>query len=271
MSPRRTRLAVERREAAVSKLAANLKTRHSPRLTMLGVVSCAAGAGFLASAVMLWMGMRYMPVRYALAGMAGYGVFLAMMNVWLGRHARVSTFERVTDVVNPLDVPGDVFLGGSRAAGRVADGLFKGGRSGGAGASASFDAAGVAPQMPPVPLMMGGPVERGSSKGFSLDDLDLDEGAKVLPLLAVVAIAAGLIACASVVWSAPQMLAELLVDGAVAGAAYQRLRATTVDWTFGVMRRTWLPATFIVVTFVLLGYAGHYFSPGADSIGDFFR
>ena len=168
MSPRRTRLAVERREAAVSKLAANLRRRHSPRLTMLGVVSCAAGAGFLASAVMLWMGMRYMPVRYALAGIAGYGVFLAMMNVWLGRHARVSTFERVTDVVNPLEIPSEVFRGGSRAAGRVADVFFKGGRSGGAGASASFDAGGVAPQMPPAPLMMVGQTEGGSSKGLSL-------------------------------------------------------------------------------------------------------
>ena len=106
-----------------------------------------------------------MPVRYALAGMAGYGLFLVMMNVWLGRHAMVSTFDRVTDVVNPLDIPVDVFRGGSNAAGRVADGLFRGGRSGGAGASASFDSAGVVPQMQPIPLMMSRPVPQGLYAG----------------------------------------------------------------------------------------------------------
>jgi hypothetical protein len=109
---------------------------------------------------------------------------------------------------------------------------------------------------------------KGSSKGFSLD---LDDADGVLPLLAVVAIVVGLVACVSVIWSAPQMLGELLADGAAAGAAYKGLRSSAGDWTFGVIRRTWLPATAILVTFVLLGIAGHHFKPGADSIGDFFR
>ena len=116
--------------------------------------------------------------------------------------------------------------------------------------------------------MMSTPVEKGSSKGFSLD---LDDADGVMPVLAVIAIVAGLVACASVVWSAPQMLAELAADGAIAGAAYQGMKASGADWTFGVVRRTWLPATVITVTFVLLGVAGHSLQPGADSIGDFFR
>lgn len=237
---------------------------------MLVVVSCAAGAGFLTSALLLWLGLRYMPVRYAIAGFAGYGVFLALMNRWLGYHAESAVVDTLVDAGNALDLPGGLFRGGSRVAERAADGFFRGGRSGGAGASASFDSAGVAPPVNPPPLLMGTHADKGSSKGLSLD-LDLDDGVKVLPLLAIVAIIAGLVACASVIWSAPQMLAELLVDGAVAGAAYQRLRGSTGDWTFGVVRRTWLPATAIIVIFVLLGYAGHHFKPEADSIGDFFR
>ena len=122
--------------------------------------------------------------------------------------------------------------------------------------------------MNPAPLLMSTSAEKGSSKGFSLD---LDDAKGALPLIAAIAIIAGLIACASVIWQAPQMLAELLADGAAAGAAYQGLRASRGDWTFGVVRRTWLPAAAILVTFVLLGVAGHYLKPGADSIGDFFR
>lgn len=270
MPPAHRRAATDNRQHAVDKLAADLRRRHSPRLTMMVVVLCAAGVGFLASAVMLWMGLRYMPVRYALASLAGYGVFLGLMNRWLGHHSRSAVVDGIVDAATPIDIPGGLFRGGSRVAERAADGLFRGGRSGGAGASASFDAPGVAPPVNPAPLMLSSHADKGSSKGLSLD-LDLDDGVKVLPVLAIIAIVAGLVACASVIWTAPQMMAELLVDGAVAGAAYQRLHASTRDWTFDVARRTWLPASAIILTFVLLGVAGHYFKPGADSIGDFFR
>jgi hypothetical protein len=239
----------------------------STRLIMLLVVSGAAAAGFLSSAIMLWMGLRFMPARYALAWLAGYSVFLILMNRWLGHHHRSTLVEDLADAGTSIDLPGGLFQGGSRAAGRTADGVFRGGRSGGGGASASFDAMGAAPPNPVLPVL-GSRAEKGSSKGFSLD---LDDADGALPLLAVVAIVVGLIACVSVIWSAPQMLGELLADGAAAGAAYQGLRHSGSDWTLGVIRRTWLPATVILVTFVLLGFAGRHFKPGADSIGDFFR
>jgi hypothetical protein len=236
---------------------------------MLLVVVCAAGVGFLSSALMLWMRISYMPVRYGVAGLLGYAVFLGLMNRWLGYHAKVSAFDRATDVIDPLDIGEGLLRSGASVARRTAEGVFGGGRSGGAGASASFDAAGMTSSMPPPPVLLAASSGGGSSKGSSLN-LDLDD-VGVLPVLAIVAIGAGIVACASVVISAPQMLAELMVDGAVAGAAYQQLKGSTKDWTFDVFRRTWLPATVIIVTFVLLGVAGHLLKPGADSIGDFFR
>ena len=121
--------------------------------------------------------------------------------------------------------------------------------------------------MNPAPLLMNTGASKGSSKGFSLD---LDDGA-LMPVLAVIAIVAGLAACATVIWQAPQMLAELIVDGTVAGAAYRGLRTSAGNWTAGVIQRTWLPATALIGIFVLLGVAGQYIEPGADSIGDFFR
>lgn len=248
-------------------MARNQPGNASARLIMLLVVSGAAAGGFLSSAIMLWMGLRDMPARYALATLIGYGVFLILMNRWLGHQHRRTLVEDLADAGTSLDLPGGLLRGSSRAAGRAADGLFRGGRSGGGGASASFDTAGAASSNP-VPLLMSTHAEKGSSKGFSLD---LDDADGALPLLAVVAIVVGLVACISVIWSAPQMLAELLADGAAAGAAYQGLRHSGGDWTFGVIRRTWLPATVILVTFVLLGFAGLYFKPEADSIGDFFR
>jgi hypothetical protein len=235
---------------------------------MLLVVSGAAAFAFLSSVVMLWMGLRYMPVRYALAGLAGYGVFLVLMNRWLGQRLRSTVVDTIDTVDTTFNVSGGLLRSGSRVAERTADDLFRGGRSGGGGASASFDSVGAPPPVNPAPLLMSTSANEGSSKGFSLDLGDSDG---VLPVLAVVAIIAGLVACGSVIWQSPQMLTELLADGAAAGAAYKGLRAAGTDWTFGVVRRTWLPAVAIIVTFVLLGIAGHYFKPGADSIGDFFR
>ena len=270
MTPARKRNLIEERRQKAAQLAATLERRHSTRLIMLLVVSGAAAIGFLSSAVMLWMGMRYMPVRYALAGLAGYGVFLVLMNKWLGHHSRSSLLERAADIGDSLDLPGELLRGGSRVGKRAADGIFGGGRSGGGGASASFDAPGVAPQVQPLPIMASTAGDKGSSKGFSLDSLDFDDADDALPLIAVIAIVAALIACASVVWQAPQMLGELLADGAVAGTAYRGMRQMG-GWTPAVMRRTFFPAAIIILIFVLLGIAGHELKPDADSIGDFFR
>jgi hypothetical protein len=240
---------------------------NSTRLIMMLVVFGSAVVGFLASVVLHWMGLRYMPFRYALACLAGYGVFLSLMNRWLGHHSESWLVDRATDVLNPLDVADGVVRSGSRSVGRAVDGLFRGGRSGGGGASASFDVAGSAPEVQPVPLVMSNSAGSGRSTGSSLDLGDADDA---LPLIAIVGIAAVVVACASVIWQSPQMLTELLADGAVAGVAYKGLRASG-NWTVGVMRRTWLPALAIFAIFVLLGVAGHALSPTADSIGDFFR
>lgn len=264
MTAARKQNPIETRRHKAAQLAATMVRPHSARLIMLLVVSGAAAVAFLSSAVMLWMGMRYMPVRYAIAGLAGYGAFLALMNLWLGHHFRSSLLDRGADI--GLDLPGDLVRGGSRAGGRAADSLFQGGRSGGGGASASFDA----PQAQPLPIIASSRGSEGSSSRFSLDSLDFDDAEDVLPVLAVIAIVAFLVACASVVWQAPQMLAELLADGAVAGTAYRGMRHMRA-WTPAVMRRTFFPAAIIILVFVLLGIAGHELEPTADSLGDFFR
>lgn len=104
MAPARKRPATESRQEAVARLAAKLKRHHSPRLTMLLVVACAAGVAFLSSALMLWMRIHYMPVRYAIAGALGYVVFVALMNRWLGRHAEHAAANSLIDSADIVDV-----------------------------------------------------------------------------------------------------------------------------------------------------------------------
>jgi hypothetical protein len=253
--------------ARVHRLAALLERRYSPRATMLAVVIAAGATGFLISALLLWSGLRSMPLRYALACAAGYAAFLGLMTWWLRRpratHDRASIVETAADII---DVPDPVIRGTSRSSTGAGEVLFGGGRSGGAGASSAFEVAGVAPARPPnvVPTRAAG----SSELRF---DMDNDLGKLLLPILAVAAIVVAFGACASVVWQAPHLLAEVIVDAAVSGGAYGRLRTLKTDWTFGVFRRTWVPALLITVLFVGLGWACQFYAPEADSIGDVFR
>lgn len=233
----------------VSRLAARFERSQAVRLTMLLVVSFAATAGFLTSVGLLWAGVSYMPIRYTLACVVGYGLFLALMHRWLGSRANRTEDQPFVDAaVDSLTV--DVPVPSWKGTG-TPGGVFEGGRSGGGGASAAFAPSSSVP----------------SSPGWT-PAVD-DEGLTLLPVLAVGAIAIGLLAVCGVVWSAPQLIAEVLVDGAIAGGAYRRLRQST--WTGGIVRRTWKPMLALAVVFVVVGFAGHYFKPGSDSIGDLFR
>ncbi len=237
---------------------------------MFMIVSGAATTAFLSSVLMLAAGLRYMPVRYALASLLGYAVFVWLVRGWLAAQDRREANQRLVgnsvdavDVLNVTDLPGTVIRTVGRGGRPAPADIFQGGQSGGGGATAVFGG-GPAP-MPMVPM----PPVSDSADGLSwAADLD-DDGLKLLPLFAVAAIAVGLFAAGCVVWSAPQLLAEILVDGAIAGQAYRGLRKG--NWTGGVLRRTWKPMLAVFLAFVLLGFAGHYVDPAADSIGDFFR
>ena len=67
----------------VDRLARQLEHEHPIRLQMLAVVTLAGLAGFLVSFVLLHLGLTVMVVRYAIATLAGYGVFVVCVRVWL--------------------------------------------------------------------------------------------------------------------------------------------------------------------------------------------
>lgn len=244
---------------------------------MLLILVLTGGFGFFASWSLLELGISALWIRYPLAVVLAYGVFLLLLRLWLAyqRRRRGSTGDSVdlSDLLDPglLDVGGGVARGAGTA-GRIAGG---GGRFGGAGASGSYQGA--------VPLPVGEPQmatsaagEYGSSGagdavGSLFDLAAADEG--TIPILVVVLILAAafslVLLAGYVVWIAPALLAELLVDGLVVAALSHRLhRIDSPSWTRGVLRRTWLPAAGMAL---LLGFTGYVFQrldPSIRSIGD---
>jgi hypothetical protein len=101
-------------------------------------------------------------------------------------------------------------------------------------------------------------------------DLDL-EGLFVI-LLALLLALGGLFAIGYLVYAAPALLAEVMLDAALVGAVSARLRAhETQWWASGVLRRTLLPASALVLCVSLAGYVFSIAAPDARSIGGVVR
>ena len=62
--------------------------RSLPRVQMSLILAATGAAGFVASFVMLHLGVWRMWVRYPLAVLFAYGVFIVLLRVWLLLHGR---------------------------------------------------------------------------------------------------------------------------------------------------------------------------------------
>jgi hypothetical protein len=95
-------------------------------------------------------------------------------------------------------------------------------------------------------------------------------------VLAVVALAlailAGLVVSFYVVWAAPALLAEILVDGLLVAGLYKRVKhAERRHWLRAAVRRTILPVALTVASFTAAGYAMQRAVPEARSVGEFWK
>jgi hypothetical protein len=101
-------------------------------------------------------------------------------------------------------------------------------------------------------------------------DLDLEEG--WLLVIAVVAILGGLFATLYVIYIAPALLAEILVDGVLVTGLYKQLKKIEQrHWLRAAVRRTLLPAILATILFTVAGYAMQKAVPEAHSIGEVWK
>lgn len=238
------------RAQALARVEHHLRRHGFPRLQMLFLVTLTGGFGLLASFCMLRLGLDAMALRYPLALACAYLFFLFLIWLWLRTSAQ--DHQDIPDLSGlvPSDLPGapraDFASGG-------------GGDFGGGGASASFDASPVACSAPAEAAA--NPFSEAASSVGDADELAIP--------LAVVALAVGLaFASLYVVYIAPILFAEVLVDGLLAYALFRHLKAEDRPfWLATAMRRTLLPFALTAVFLSVTGMAMSWYAPGANSIG----
>jgi hypothetical protein len=250
-----SRQKITSRAALIERVKRELEGRGYPRLQMFLLVSLTGGAGFLASYGLLYAGLTSLAIRYGLAVAIAYAVFLLLLWLWLRTDA--DTYEGFDEaVVEILDaIPErDTRLAHKDFAG---DGQF-----GGSGASGTWDGdAEPLVELPDIPL---------SSANIS-DVADADEFA--IPLAVVIAVAivvvTVLLAAASVVYSAPILFAELLVDGLLSATLYRRLRRLGPrHWLQSAVRRTIVPFAITAVLAIIGGWALTLYAPGSRTLAE---
>ncbi len=256
------------RERIVAEITGRIS---GPRIQISIILALTALAAFATSAILLRFGLTEMGIRYPFAAIAGYVVFLFLLRIWiwLQNDDPVSDVDLASDLVIP-----NFDLGGSPSgSGTSPDTLFGGGggdfAGGGAGGAWSEPEAPI----PARAAFLASPSSSTSSSATSgsggLDlDLDLDDGVALLIVIVVVLLVFS--ALIYVVWIAPVLLAELVVDAAVVGTLYRPVKnIERRHWLLTALKKTGLAALFIVFLCLVGGIAMEAAVPEAVTIGQF--
>ena len=254
-----------------------LRDHGSPRLVMSMMLASTIGCGFITSITLHRIGLGAPIVRYPLAVLAGWAVFLTLVSVWVWwqRRENVRADERAdierSSVLGGKSSP-DWFggVGSSGSSSSAASGSSPlssgGGRFGGGGASDSFA------DSPSDGLASGGGGGGGSGGGSKGGNwgFDLDgDGDFVVLLIGIVVVAAAVFGVVFyAVYSAPTFFAELLIDGGVGTWLYKRADVVNrPDWLSTAVRRSLWPVVVLVVMFVALALTMRHVAPGATTLG----
>ena len=236
------------RHHEIRKIRGDLERDGFPRLQMLLLVMLTGASGFFASFLLLHTGLVEMWLRYLASFGVAYLMFLVLLWLWLRTRAEDYT-----------DVPDISIQSSSGSDGPATCYSGQGGEFGGGGASGTFDA-------PSESISVIG--DSDSPVGDALGTVAEAEELAI-PLAALILIGAMIFSSLFMIYSAPMLFAELLVDGVLSASLYRRLRGLeTRHWLETAMRRTAMPFALTAIIVSASGWAMTLYAPGAHSIGE---
>ncbi len=220
-----------RRLQEIGRVQRSLERDGFPRLQMTLLVALTGAAGFITSYLLLRAGLSQMWLRYLAAFGVAYGAFLALLWLWLR-----------TGLEDYVEIP-DLSAIAPSGTGRMET-----------GGSLPGD---VAVSSEPADAV-------GEALGAAAAAEEF-----ALPLMVLILVGATLFSSCFVIYTAPALFAELLVDGVLAASLYRRLRRIeTRHWLETAFRRTALPFALTAAIVSASGWGLAQYLPGAHSIGD---
>ncbi|MGD0773901.1 MAG: hypothetical protein ABSC05_13865 [Candidatus Solibacter sp.] len=241
------------------------------RFHMSVILAAVISSGVLVSKLLMELRIP-LHLRYPIAVLASYCVFLVLVRVWIWYvSVRTAAGLQLANLSfgggrgsggsgGSLDIGGG-FSGGSGSGGSGSGGGFSGfggGTSGGGGASSSWegnDAAAIVSQP-----------SSGSSGGHWWPDIDFGGGDDDSWL--VIALLIALVACilgggVYLVYAAPHILPEAAGQVLLAGTLKQASRQQHHTWVDGLIWSTWIPFVLVMIIAGALGWEAHRHCPVA--------
>jgi len=217
----------------VGRLKGYLARRRSPRIILSAILFLTGVAGFSASVILLKTGLVAMWLRYPLAVLFGWGVFLLLVSLWAKREREEIRVEEELANLGPKD---ECFDAESTV------GVFDG----------------VKPRLRWLDW---------------LDIPDVEGCLVVLVVMALmIALAGAIAAIVGLIMQAEVVLAEALLDALLISALSKRLHKLRPQWWLeGTMRQTIAPMLCAIVLLMAGGYLLQDYAPEASSIGAVWR
>ena len=241
------------RSEIVAKTRSRLLQNGYPRLQMLLIVSLTGAIGFVASYILLRQGVTTLWFRYALAMGVAYLGFMGLLWVWL--HSKSEDYSDIPDVSGLMHSDGHASAPGMIEA--------HGGSFSGGGASGSFE--------PPSIQVQSISSSEVGGNGISIGDVaEADEFA--IPIVVIVLVTALFTLSAWIVYSAPFLFSELLVDGVLSLTLYKHLRKFESNhWLETAIRHTYKPFLATLILVIVMAWAMHVYTPGATTMAEVIR
>ncbi len=236
-----------------------------PRVQISIILALTALAAFAASVVMLRMGVTSMTLRYPIAVIVGYLSFLLLLRIWIWLQNENAGADLDISLPDGVPIPN---IGSSGSVSKDGFDFGGGGDFKGAGAGGGW----IGGKPVPIGSFAPQPVSAGSTTGGSSGswdlDLDLDDGvALILVGIVVVLVLSALI---YVIYIAPILLAELVIDGAVVGSLYRPVaNIERSHWMVTALKRTGIPAIAVVLLVLFGSFVMEAAEPEAVTIGQF--
>lgn len=250
------------REKVVGFVTNRLLRDGFPRFQIIVMLLITALAGFLTSVFLLKSQVHSMTVRYPFAIIVAYCVFLVLLRIWLW----IQKDDRLDIDLTGVSVDG-IYIPLSGNSTPEADIKFGGGGDfGGGGAGGTWSGGNTSSQAGVAFAQTKASTGSAGGAGSFFGDLEFDEAVWLIVVIA--ALTGAFLAAIYIIYIAPVLLAEILVDGVLVTGLYRRVKKIDQPyWLKTAVKKTLLPAVIIAICFGAAGFGMQEIAPEADSIG----